>query len=300
MRHLTTLRFIDAIARAGSIRRAAEQMAITPSALNRRLLGVEEELDAPLFERMPSGVRLSAAGELFLSHARRQMADMDRIRSQIEDMKGARRGHIAFGYDRSLVAAGFGGALQRYREAHEDVSFDVERATRDSILSGLMDYRFDLAGLIQAPSQPSLTSLATAPLTVSAVMRSGHPLAVKSSVTFNDLLNHPLILPPPGSLRHLLDVGARRQDYDLRPVMVCELSFAGATITKGDALGFQINTSTRTEKALAGTATVPINARDVPTPFLHLVQLRGRTLSVAAGRFADGIIQRFARYSGEL
>ena len=177
MRHQTTLRFIDAIARAGSIRRASERMAITPSALNRRLLAVEEEMDAQLFERLATGVRLSAAGELFLGHARRQMADMERIRSQIEDMKGARRGHVSFGVDTSLAMESFAEAIGRYQEAHPNVTFEVDRMDRSATQAHIADYRIDLACVIQPEVFPNLTTLAVAPANVVAVMDSSHPLA---------------------------------------------------------------------------------------------------------------------------
>ena len=49
MRHLLIYRFIDEVAKAGSIRKAAETLAITPSALNRRILALEEELGVPLY-----------------------------------------------------------------------------------------------------------------------------------------------------------------------------------------------------------------------------------------------------------
>ncbi|MFT4784232.1 MAG: DNA-binding transcriptional LysR family regulator [Paracoccaceae bacterium] len=58
MRHLTHLIYIEIIARAGSIRKAAETLSITSTALNRRVLALEEELGEPVFERLPRGVRL--------------------------------------------------------------------------------------------------------------------------------------------------------------------------------------------------------------------------------------------------
>ena len=45
MKNLQINRYVDAIARTGSIRKASEQLSITPSALNRRILALEEELD---------------------------------------------------------------------------------------------------------------------------------------------------------------------------------------------------------------------------------------------------------------
>lgn len=299
MRHQTTLRFIDAIARAGSIRRAAARMAITPSALNRRLLAVEQEMDAQLFERLATGVRLSAAGELFLGHARRQMADMERIRSQIEDMKGARRGHVSFGVDASLAMQNFSEAIGRYQEAHPDVTFEVDRMGRGATQRHIADYRIDLACVIQPEAFPNLTTLAVAPANVVAVMDPSHPLAGQRSVSFNDLLAHPLVLPPPGSLRDVLEVAARRQDYRLHPVLECELPFAVHFLRNGHAIGFSADTTNDGENSQFGVMTVPINQRDLARPNIHLIQLRGRTLSVAASRFADRLVQRFAHIAGE-
>jgi DNA-binding transcriptional LysR family regulator len=94
MRHLRFLNYYDAVARAGSIRKAAEQLNVTSSAVNRRIMDLEEELETPLFERRPRGVRLTAAGELFVHYVREQTSDLDRVRSQIEDLKGMRRGTV--------------------------------------------------------------------------------------------------------------------------------------------------------------------------------------------------------------
>ena len=52
MRHLLPLKYIDAVAKAGSIRKAAETLAITSTALNRRILAMEEDLGVPIFERL--------------------------------------------------------------------------------------------------------------------------------------------------------------------------------------------------------------------------------------------------------
>ena len=48
MRFMTSLRFIDVVAREGSIRKAADKLAITSTALNRRILQIEEEIGQPL------------------------------------------------------------------------------------------------------------------------------------------------------------------------------------------------------------------------------------------------------------
>ena len=61
MKHLLPLKYVETVARAGSIRRAADVLNITSTALNRRVLAMEDELGVAIFERLPKGVRLSAA-----------------------------------------------------------------------------------------------------------------------------------------------------------------------------------------------------------------------------------------------
>ena len=195
---------------------------------------------------------------------------------------------------------GFAEDIGLYGVTHPDVTFSVDRMERDEVQPQLANYRIDLAGVIQPEAYPNLSTLAVAPLDIKAVVHPSHPLAEFNSVTFNDLLPHPLVLPPIGSLRDLLDAAARRQDFELRPILECELPFAGHILEHAGAVGFSANTATRQETGLSGMVSVPISRRDVSTPNLHLVQLRGRALSVAASRFADRIVQRFAQYAGEV
>jgi DNA-binding transcriptional LysR family regulator len=85
MKHLRIMRYVDEVARTGSIRKAADHLNITASAVNRRIMDLEEELGAQLFERRPRGVRLTAAGEVFVHYLREQDGGAERMKSQIEE-----------------------------------------------------------------------------------------------------------------------------------------------------------------------------------------------------------------------
>ena len=107
MKHLRTVTYVAEVARAGSIRRAAERLNLTPSALTRQIQDLEYELGTPIFERLPQGMRLNAAGELFARHIRDQAADLDRVRSQIADLSGVRRGHVALACSQAFVTRAY-------------------------------------------------------------------------------------------------------------------------------------------------------------------------------------------------
>ena len=68
--HAAVLRYFAAVARAGSIRKASEELHVASSAVSRQMQKLEEELGTPLFERLPNGLRLTQAGESLPSSTR--------------------------------------------------------------------------------------------------------------------------------------------------------------------------------------------------------------------------------------
>src|SRR5262245_28837188 len=118
MKHLRVLRYVDEVARVGSIRKAADQLNVTASAVNRRIMDLEEELDTPLFERRPRGVRLTAAGEVFVSYLREQNSDLERMKSQIEDLKGMRRGTVRVACSQAVALDFLPRQIAEFRKRH--------------------------------------------------------------------------------------------------------------------------------------------------------------------------------------
>ena len=74
------LRYFMTVGRLGSIRRAADELNVSASAIARQILNVEAEIGAPLFERLPSGLRLTAAGEIMMAAGGRWQKNMADVR----------------------------------------------------------------------------------------------------------------------------------------------------------------------------------------------------------------------------
>ena len=90
MKHLRTLNYIADVVRSGSVRRTADRLNITPSALTRQIQDFEQELGTPIFERLAQGMRLNSAGELVIRYIRDQTSDLEEMRSRIADLQGVR------------------------------------------------------------------------------------------------------------------------------------------------------------------------------------------------------------------
>src|SRR5689334_5071810 len=101
--HAAVLRYLDQVARLGSIRRAAAVLNVASSAVNRQILKLEQELGTPLFERRRTGVRPTAAGERLLHHVRETLSEYQRTRAEIAGLSGEIRGEVRLISIRPLV-----------------------------------------------------------------------------------------------------------------------------------------------------------------------------------------------------
>lgn len=298
MRHLTHLRYIDVVAREKSIRKASEKLNITSTALNRRILALEEEVGTPLFERLPSGVRLNTAGELFIQHIRSQMTDLSRVLSQISDLSGIRRGRVIVGGGPEILSSFLPGQIASYRQDFQAVQFDVLRQTPEQSLTALMNFEIDMAFIFDSVLPSDLDIVASVSQPLFALVHKDHPLVEKKFLKLQDCLAWPIISPlSEGGLKTMLEVGRLRTAANLQTVIQTdEPNFISDYIRNEDAIGFAIPLSfEENTQILSRLKPIAIDERDVPPGIVHLVQRKGRVLSVAAAKFMDQIVQDLNR-----
>lgn len=286
-RNLTPLAYIGAIARAGSIRKAAETLAITSTALNRRVLALEEELGVPLFERLPRGVRLSVAGELLLAHLRAQASEFEKFKSQVADLAGERRGHVRIACSQALLPYFLPEQISRYRGEHAAVTFDVRVRDRAAAEQALVELSADIALVFEPVRLREVQVLVSVRQAVHAVMAEDHPLARKEVVRLRDCAAYPVGLPASQyGVRHLIDMALLRSSVELPVTLVSDsFEFLRRYPRHERAVSFQIPVGLPRVPD-EGIVTRPIDRRDIPEGLLYLCQLRGRTLPVAAAKFA--------------
>jgi len=296
MQFMKSLHFITVIAEEKSIRKASERLAITPSALNRRLLAIEDELNCPLFERMASGVRLNTAGELFLHHIKRQQIDLERVRSQIADLEGMRRGHVNLVSSHYAVADVLAEEMAHYRHAYPRVTFSIETCEREIAEYQMSELNADLAmtvGPVLSSAFKVLASIAIAPV---ALMASDHPLAQKSSIRLYECGEYPVIMPQKHDhIASLIRLAETTTGVSLNVVGSYDNhAFRDQYLQHDNAIGFHLPLS-ETASLKTGLITKPFDHSDIPSTMVCLLQLANRVLSVAAAKFAEQLVARFER-----
>src|SRR5580698_7958182 len=138
------LTYVDAVARHGSIRKAADALNVASSALNRQILDLEWDLGSALFERLPRGVRLTAAGEVFLAYARQAMSELKAVESRVEQLRGMVRGQVSVAAVESVAGELLPTAISQFQATHPNVRFIVRIGGPEELVSALGADQVDL------------------------------------------------------------------------------------------------------------------------------------------------------------
>jgi len=291
LRHLLVLKYIEKIARTGSLRSAAEELGITPSALNRRILGVENELGVEIFERHPSGLRPNIAGEILLKHIRDQIADMDRVKSSIADLSGRRAGHINIAATREIVQYFLPALIKQHLAEFPAVTFGANLCERGAAETSLLDNSSDIAIVFEPIRLKELQTVYSGTQQMFCIMSDQHPLATRKRMKIYDCVDFPMLLPKhPEGIRRMLDIAAEKIGIALEPSLESNsLDLLRLMSQDSEALSFCLAINHRPDLKSDRLISVPLETPGIPQGVLVAGHLRGRALPVAAARFLESV-----------
>jgi DNA-binding transcriptional LysR family regulator len=272
--------YFDAIIRHGSIRAAAEALRIASSALNRRVLDLEQEVGTILFDRLPSGVRLTAAGEVFAAHVRRTLNDIKQVGDQIEKMQGQFSGHVSIGSAESAAIDMLPGLIASFQREYPGARFTLAVGTPRDILSDLLEDRVDIILTHQEPIHHDVAVLARARMPFCALMRADHPLSAKSRLFINECQNFPIVLAQEQlAARALVDAALDAGSLKMLPVLVTNMfEVMKKYVRLTDAISFHFYLAQFGDQPLDGLVAVPLADRQLAEAKLMLGVRRGRVL----------------------
>lgn len=192
--HAVVLRYLDHVARFGSIRRAAEALNVASSAVNRQILKLELEIGVALFERRGNGVRLTPAGEYLLRHTRHTLAEWQRTCSDIHALAGDVHGEVRVVAIPSLLVRVVPRAIEAVAALHPHVSFRVIDADPAEHAEEMRAGRPDIAVLFIDRRQRGYELVTRLKTALGVVMRPDHPLASARTVTLTQCAEYPVVV----------------------------------------------------------------------------------------------------------
>lgn len=288
--------YLDTVARAGSIRKAAEILHVASTALNRKILELEAELGTPLFERLPRGVRLTAAGEVLVNTMRRGLSDLRSAVSQIEQLRGMVRGTVRLGCAESVSTDLVPSAIAQYQQSHPGVQFRVLAGVTGQLVAALRADEVELVLVHDPEPSDDLRVIASLDQPLCAMMRPDHPLAGRQKIRLADCQKYTVALGDHSfGSRRLLDVLMARSRMSLKVTLEASTVQMLKEFTRQTgAISFQFQIGTEQEVRKGELVSIPLTDRSLSASQLVLAVRDGRALPVATLSFAQALVARLA------
>ncbi|MEM9178422.1 MAG: LysR family transcriptional regulator [Pseudomonadota bacterium] len=213
----TGLLYFKQAIRDGSIRKASDRLQVASSAVNRQLLQLESELGVELFERLPRGIRPTAAGELLLSHIQKWAQDEEKLRQDIGRLKGGARGTIHIAAAESITTEILPQAMAKLQVEHPHIDFNLISGDNYFVKSALLAKDADLVCAFDISGTTRTETVTSIKVPIGIITHPDHALARRTSVTISDCLDHPIIAPTQSWLNHsILKDLIENSDYPFR------------------------------------------------------------------------------------
>lgn len=235
---IQTLRIFLAVAREGSIARAAAAEHIVASAVSKRISDLESKIGTPLLYRHRRGVNLTLAGNELQAHASHIMAELARLDGALSNYANGIKGQIRLVANTSAIVQFLPQDLSHFLKRHPTVKIDLEEHTSEAVHKMLVDGAADLG--IMVPQRPleELHACLYRADQLMVLMPPDHPLAGRRSLRFADTLEYDYVgLPRGTSLCNTMVAAAEELGMSLR-LRIQATSFDG--LRRMAALGMGI------------------------------------------------------------
>ena len=291
------LRYFMVVGRLGSIRKAAEALNVSASAIDRQILNVEAELGVQLFERLPTGLRLTAAGELLMASGGRWQQEMAGLRAQVEDLRGLKRGHVEIAVINALAKGYIPDVIGAVQARYPGITVGLKVLASEDIHAVIVDGSVDFGLMFEPQSHKDLTVRAFAEVSLGFLTPPGHPLAAKPETRFAACADHPVIAPDSSlavgqqvlALEKYASIKLRRAAVSNNIQMITSLAMRGV----GIGILTSLDVSTEVERGLLSFTR--ISDRLVRPMTLALCTASSRRPSYAAAMVLAEVENGFAQ-----
>lgn len=286
-------RYFVEVSRHRSMRSAAEHLNIAPSAVDRQILKMEEELGAPLFERTPQGMRLTAAGEYLLGHIRRWQREFDEVKTQIEGFRGLLSGRVTVALPETLAGDLLAKQVAAFNKQYPRVSIIVLVVAGARVPDLVRAGDADVGLTFTAANHPALRVERSVGLPIGVAVTPDHPLVQLKQVRLRDCVKYPIVLPDSAKvLRGSIDFAFARAKLELKPAAVAS-SFAIMKALVLNRVGIALLSRADVIGELEEKKLVFLDLADRGVPLSILSLVTGNQPSVAAAQLTQWLVKSF-------
>ncbi len=282
------------IVRLKSFSKAAQTCFRTQPAVSAQVRQLEQELGAPLFERLGTRIALTMAGRIFAEYAEQIVDLRRRAQDAIQELERVPRGELVIAANEATCIYVLPEVFSQYKARFPGVQLQVDRSYGSRVVQAVVENQADF-GITQLPvEEKRLEVVRFHSDEIRLLMPPGHPLALRTEVLAADLRGVPLLLPKSGTTRARLNTWLEPISEDR--VVSMELDSTEMIkrfVMAGLGLGFLAASHAEEELRAGKLATASLG----PEPIIRRVGLiyrKDKQLSRAALSFLELMLEKAA------
>jgi DNA-binding transcriptional LysR family regulator len=283
--HLSIFR---AVAGERNISRAAERLMISQPAVSKQLAQLERSLGTKLVDRLPRGIRLTEAGELLASYARRLFAMETEAEAAVLELRGLRRGRLRLGASTTLGVYLLPEAFVRFRETYPDIQITLEVIGSPAVERRVLDGDLDMGFTESFSGSAELDAIAFGDDQLVAIAQYGHPLSRKRRVSAEQFCQQPFVVRETGSeTKSFVEQALAAKGLSVRPVMSLGTTEAiKRAVSAGIGVSIVSKLAIELELKARRLSIIHVSGLSISRP-IYRVQRSRSELSPAALRFLE-------------
>lgn len=288
---LKQLRAFIAVADAGSFTDAAKRLNLTQSGLSLLVKELEAELGIRVFDRNTRKIKLSVAGADFYPLAVKVLEDLDNaVRSTLQ-LQDKERGYVRIActplYSSSLLPR----VMAEYQRRYPAIQVRLLDSLNEEALAKVASGEADFAVAPQRDTAPEVRQETLFRDRFEILCPTGHPLAGRDQVTWEEVLGYPFISLTRDFTRRLqADLAAHLPTLRLHPIH--EVSYVTTALAM---VNCGLGIAALPSSALPMISPLGLVAVSVKEPIVYrqvsFFCKRGQTLSPAAASFHDFLLR---------
>lgn len=214
---LRTLRYFLTTAAEGNITRAADVLHVTQPTLSRQLMDLEKELGTTLVIRGKRGIVLTDEGLFFRQRAEEIVELADRLEQRFAEKSDIVTGIINIGASEAIGSRMMAKLIYSFSEKYPLVQFNLYNEMADNIKDRLDKGLVEIGLLLEPVDVQKYEYLRLSPKeTWGILLRTDHPLAKNETISPEDVIPYPLILPLREKVREDILNWIGREEKNLR------------------------------------------------------------------------------------
>ena len=286
------------IVRLKSFSKAALTCFRTQPAISAQGRQLEQELNATLFDRLGTRISLTTAGKIFADYCEQILDLRRRAQDAINELDKMPRGELIVAANEATCLYVLPDVFGEFKNLFPNVQIQVDRSYGSRVVDAVIDNLADF-GICQLPIQEKKLQVVLIHTDeLKLIVPPGHPLAVAASITPEDLIHHPLLLPKAGTTRSRLNQWMENVEDNTQISMELDSTeMIKRFVMAGLGVSF-LSTSSLAEEIREGKLIAISLAPEPMLRRLGLIYRKDKALSKAALGFIQVILNQAASTSG--